>query len=422
MYAGERNVFQDKEVALLEEAAAAISFTLERLDRESQHQREEEALRESEERYRRLFEVESDAIVMAIDDTGRFLDANAAALQLYGYKRDESSVCKPPTYRPNPIRPECPSPPARTRFPFAWHRKKDGTVFPVEIDVSYFACQGRTVHVVAIRDISQRKRVEDDLHAATRAAQAANRAKSEFLANMSHEIRTPMTAILGFSDLLMTQNCRTSEQCEFLETIRRNGKALLELIGDILDLSQIEADKLTLEKIDCPLQQIIDDVLAVVQVRREAKAAEHGGRLPFSASRSDPYRSPPPPPNPREPGGQRRQVHRTRRSAHRRPLPGPSGRRPRKCSSPSPTPASAFPPKKSATSSALHASRRLGQSPLRRHGSRAGHLQAPGHALGGDIEVASEPGKGSTFTLTIDAGSACGVPMLAIAAGPALGR
>ena len=109
---------------------------------------------------------------------------------------------------------------------------------------------------------------EDDLRAASRAAQAANRAKSEFLANMSHEIRTPMTAILGFSDLLMAQNLSHSEQSEFLEGIRRNGKALLELIGDILDLSRIEADKLTLEKMDCPLQQIIDDVLAVVQVRR----------------------------------------------------------------------------------------------------------------------------------------------------------
>ena len=102
-------------------------------------------------------------------------------------------------------------------------------------------------------------------------ADAANRAKSEFLANMSHEIRTPMTAILGFSDLLASPNVPYQERREFLAGIQRNAKALLELIGDILDLSRIEADRLTLEKTDCPLRQIIDDVLSVVQVRAEQK-------------------------------------------------------------------------------------------------------------------------------------------------------
>ena len=110
-------------------------------------------------------------------------------------------------------------------------------------------------------------RSEERLKRAKLAAEAANRAKSEFLANMSHEIRTPMTAILGFSDLLTTPDLPLEEQREFLAGIQRNGKALLELIGDILDLSRIEAQKLTLAKTDCSLQQIIDDALSVVKVR-----------------------------------------------------------------------------------------------------------------------------------------------------------
>ena len=114
---------------------------------------------------------------------------------------------------------------------------------------------------------------ERDLQAPKIAAEAANRAKSEFLANMSHEIRTPMTAILGFSDLLASPTCPTSEQREFLAGIRRNGKALLDLISDILDLSRIEADRLTLEKADCPLRQIIDDVMSVVQVQARRRKA-----------------------------------------------------------------------------------------------------------------------------------------------------
>ena len=99
--------------------------------------------------------------------------------------------------------------------------------------------------------------------------EAANRAKSEFLANMSHEIRTPMTVILGFSDLLASPNVSYQERREFLAGIQRNGKSLLELISNILDLSQIEANRLTLAKADCPLQQIIDDALSAVQVQAE---------------------------------------------------------------------------------------------------------------------------------------------------------
>ena len=122
-----------------------------------------------------------------------------------------------------------------------------------------------------IEDERKRNQAEQDLVLAKIAAEAANRAKSEFLANMSHEIRTPMTAILGFSDLLASPNLPYQEQRAFLAGIQRNGKALLELISDILDLSRIEAGRLTVDRMDCPLQQIIDDVLSVVQVRAGEK-------------------------------------------------------------------------------------------------------------------------------------------------------
>ncbi len=151
--------------------------------------------------------------------------------------------------------------------------RADGTCIWLDTTkIPLFDADGKVYGVVGIYDdVTQRKRMEDDLHKAKEAAEAANRAKSEFLANMSHEIRTPMTAILGFSDLLATGNLPREEQREFLEGIQRNGKALLELIGDILDLSRIEADKLTLATADCSLQQIMDDVLSVVQVRAREK-------------------------------------------------------------------------------------------------------------------------------------------------------
>ena len=151
--------------------------------------------------------------------------------------------------------------------------RNDGSQFPVRIRAfPLFAADGSpSGFIELVEDISKIKQTEGFLQRAKEAAEAANRAKSEFLANMSHEIRTPMTAILGFSDLLASSNLSTAERRNFLEGIRRNGTALLDLINDILDLSRIEANKIVLEEADCPLRQIIDDVVSVAKVKAEKK-------------------------------------------------------------------------------------------------------------------------------------------------------
>ncbi|WP_372883045.1 Hpt domain-containing protein [Psychromonas sp.] len=126
--------------------------------------------------------------------------------------------------------------------------------------------------MVSLDDVTELEQKEIELRLAKNEAEQANRAKSDFLANMSHEIRTPMNAILGFTQLIMRDKSHLqNSHMSYLNTISNSGEHLLGLINDILDLSKVESGKLEIEIIDCKPVNLIHQIVQVMRVKADEK-------------------------------------------------------------------------------------------------------------------------------------------------------
>ncbi|MBL4884382.1 MAG: response regulator [Planctomycetaceae bacterium] len=151
------------------------------------------------------------------------------------------------------------------------HQRKDSSEYPVQIQLEMSFLGDRRVFAAVILDITERQKMEQELLDSREQALIADRTKSNFLANMSHEIRTPMTAILGFSDILLEAGVSEKDKQDAAQTIHQNGHHLLELINDILDLSKIESGKIDTERRKINPGNAMQDVVNLLSERAKSQ-------------------------------------------------------------------------------------------------------------------------------------------------------
>jgi PAS domain S-box-containing protein len=210
------------------------------------HKQTEEALGKSEVKYRTLFNNIADPVFIFDQETHRFLDCNQTAIRRYGYTLDELRTMTPVQLHPpdeaevvekNIDDKEDSSPHYYT------HITKEGERLHVEIHTDEVEYEGRKAWISIVRDITERKRMEEAL------LESAARLKDEFLAMMSHELRTPLNVVLGMSEVLQEEiyGPLNDRQLKSLRMIKESGHRLLEIITDILDLYAINTGKMTLE-------------------------------------------------------------------------------------------------------------------------------------------------------------------------------
>ena len=236
----------------------------------------EKMLRESEERFRTLFNHTPAAIVVSSYD-GRLLAFNDAVTALSGYKRDEVVSLHVTRFYVN----------LEEREKFMQMLLKDGYVENFEIQMRHkdgrirnaslnsipFHYDDENAILSVVEDVTDRRAYEEDLKIAVDVAVEANKAKSEFLANMSHEIRTPLNAVIGLSELL-TAIIDDEKPRSYLNSIKTAGSSLLKLINDILDLSKIEAGMMKIQLVTVNPYHLLNEIEQIFALKIKQKGIE----------------------------------------------------------------------------------------------------------------------------------------------------
>jgi PAS domain S-box-containing protein len=262
-------------VDFLESVGNYLTIAIIKFMSESKKKIAEDNLKSSEQQLRLAIDYSADWEYW-LDDNGNFIYSSPSCKKICGYNRDEFQ--KSPDLLLNIINDEDKEnfkkslvSDKEVQMEFRIRHKNGATVWIDHHSQSVYDLSGKYLGKRGSnRDITDKKRIEQELKEARDMADRANRSKSAFLANMSHEIRTPMNAILGFSEILLSQ-IKNPKHSEYLRTIVSSGKILLSIINDILDLSKIEAGRLELLYEPVDITHILEEIKMVFSQKVKEK-------------------------------------------------------------------------------------------------------------------------------------------------------
>src|SRR6266516_2334947 len=229
-----------------------------------------------------LLEAAPDAII-GVTAGGQIVLVHAQAERLFGYPRSELIGEPVELLVPDAIRASHPKRRAgyvadpRPRPMGAGMqlagRRRDGSEFPTEISLSAIDSGEGIIVAAAVRDVTDRKRIEQQLREKNVELEKASRAKNNFLASMSHELRTPLNAIIGFTGTLLMRlpGPLTADQEKQLRTVQASGKHLLSLINDLVDLVKIESGRVELRQEPVACREVLNEIANAQRPAAQAK-------------------------------------------------------------------------------------------------------------------------------------------------------
>jgi PAS domain S-box-containing protein len=240
----------------------------------TERQKAEEELNNEVIRRRILMEQSKDGIVI-LDQNGKVFESNKKFAEMLGYPVDSMSSLHvfdwEFLYPQEQVIKMIRRIDERGDHFESKHRRKDGSVYDVEISSNATWFKEQKLIFCICRDITERNQAKQELVAAKEKAEESDRLKSAFLANMSHEIRTPMNGILGFADLLKEPGLTGDEQLNYIEIIEKSGKRMLNIINDIIDISKIEAGLMKLDISESNINEQIEYIYTFFKPEVEAK-------------------------------------------------------------------------------------------------------------------------------------------------------